>query len=528
MVIDFFRTLRDTSLLRALLDSTDAGVFAIDLEGRCTYVNAAGAGLLHAVPDDLLRSELHRVIHISPAGEAAHPPEDCPIAMAAVSQRPVVVDNDTLWRPDGTSFPSELTAAPILTHDDVTGTVVVLRDITARQHAEASQREGEAHFRVMAESAPVLIWVSGPDKGCTYFNHGWLEFRGRTLDQELGNGWADGVHPDDAAHVVAACSEAFDRRAPYTLEYRRKRADGAYRWIMVSGTPRYTDNGVFAGYVGSCLDITERRAADEERERLLAAARAARERAEAATRQRDELLALVSHDLRSPLATIRGRTQLLRRQVIRSVGGDQEDPLVQGLRQIEDSTERMAMLIDELLDLAQMEAGQQLELDPQPIDLVALVRGAAAEHQARTDRHRIDVRVSAATVAGTWDPPRMRRVLDNLLSNAVKYSPAGGEIEVSVEVHADCRRALLQVRDHGVGIPAAEAPRIFERFYRATNATGRMAGFGIGLAGVRQIVEQHGGTISVASREGQGSAFLIDLPLDPRDAEPGGSAPAVQ
>ncbi|MGI9145418.1 MAG: PAS domain-containing sensor histidine kinase [Chloroflexota bacterium] len=520
MVLDFFRTLRETSLLRALLESTDAGVFAVDLEGQCTFVNSAGASLLRAAPEDLLGANLHWQIHVPPSGPAPHTPDQCPIATSAMSREPVVVEGETLWRSDGTSFPSESTASPIVEHETVTGAVVVVRDITARRRAETAQREGEAHFRVMADTAPVLIWVSGPDMGCTYFNRGWLEFRGRTLAQELGDGWAEGLYPDDAQRVIAAYRAAFEGRRPYSLEYRMRRADGAYRWILVSGTPRHDDSGAFAGYVGSCLDITERRAAEEERDRLLAAERAAREHAEAATRQRDELLALVSHDLRSPLATIRGRAQLLRRQTTALAStATERDRLLQGLMQIEAGTDRMATLIDELLDLVQMEAGQQLELDRQPTDLVHLVRASVAEHQAATQRHRIDVQVGEPAVTGTWDVHRLRRVLDNLLSNAVKYSPAGGRVDVKVEVDPAESCAVVQVRDQGVGIPPDDAPRIFERFYRASNAAGRVTGFGIGLAGVRQIVEQHGGTITVKSQEGHGSTFAIHLPLDPNGSQ---------
>jgi PAS domain S-box-containing protein len=511
MVLDFFRTLRDTSLLRTVLESTNAGVFALDGAGRCTFVNPAGAAMLGVNSEDVLGVDFHALAHAGPTGCAAHLPEDCPVAGVALSEPHVVMADEVFWRRDGTCFTAELTASPILSHDAVTGSVLVVHDITLRRQAEAALRESEQRFRVMADTAPVLIWVSGPDKGCTYFNRGWLEFRGRALEQELGNGWVDGVHPDDAARVRGTYSSAFETRQPYRLEYRLRRADGAYRWILVSGTPRYAVDGTLAGYVGSCVDITERRVAEQERDSLLAEERAAREQAEAATRQRDELLALVSHDLRSPLATIRGRAQLLRRRVAARAADPEREPLLKGLEQIEAGTERMTGQIDELLDLAQLQAGRPLDLDRRPTDLVDLARQAIAEHQASTEQHRIQLQTAEPVVSGAWDDRRLRRVLDNLLTNAIKYSPSGGVILLKVDVAAE--RAVLQVRDHGVGIPSRELPRVFERFYRASNAVGQATGSGIGLAGVRQIVEQHGGTISVESEEEHGTTFIVYLPL---------------
>jgi hypothetical protein len=129
---------------------------------------------------------------------------------------------------------------------------------------EAALQEHNALFRTMADAAPVLIWAAGADGGCTYFNRSWLDFTGRTLEQELGDGWAEGVHPEDRGRCVAAYRAAFDARAPFELEYRLRRADGAYRWILDRGAPRMLPDGGFAGYVGSAIDITDRRRAEEE------------------------------------------------------------------------------------------------------------------------------------------------------------------------------------------------------------------------------------------------------------------------
>jgi signal transduction histidine kinase len=178
---------------------------------------------------------------------------------------------------------------------------------------------------------------------------------------------------------------------------------------------------------------------------------------------------------------------------------------------------RMATQVDELLDAAALRTGQPLALKPQATDLVAVARHAAATYQQTTDRHHIDVATDEDEVVGLWDGPRLERVLGNLLSNAVKYSPGGGAICVGIATEqADgAGWAVLSVQDHGVGIPTGDLPRLFEPFHRSANVVGRIAGTGIGLAAVYQIVTQHGGTVSAESEEGKGSTFTVRLPLLP-------------
>jgi signal transduction histidine kinase len=227
---------------------------------------------------------------------------------------------------------------------------------------------------------------------------------------------------------------------------------------------------------------------------------------------RDTFLATVTHDLRNPLATIRGQAQLLRRTAAR-----ENSPLSarvdDGLQRLQATVDRMTRILDGLLDVASLELGGRLDLDRQEMDLVDVARRIAAEHQERAGRHFIQV-AGEPRLVGQWDLARLERVMDNLLGNAVKYSPDGSVVTVVCvrEDDADGAWAIVSVRDQGVGIPVADLGHIFERFHRAGNVGG-VRGAGIGLATVREIIQQHGGSISVESRQGEGSTFTIRLPM---------------
>jgi PAS domain S-box-containing protein len=233
--------------------------------------------------------------------------------------------------------------------------------------------------------------------------------------------------------------------------------------------------------------------------------------AQEALRTRDEFLASASHDLKAPLTAIHGQAELLEMRIARRVPPPESERLTSGLLRIRRVARRMTVIVNELLDAARLRTGRPLQIEPRPTDLVALARASAAEAQEVTTRHTIGVETDLSALEGRWDAFRIERVLGNLLSNAVKYSPDGGA--VVVRVGRDDGWAVLSVQDQGIGIPAADLPQLFERYHRARNVVGRMRGAGIGLTGARQIVEQHGGTIAVESREGIGSTFTVRLPL---------------
>jgi PAS domain S-box-containing protein len=237
-----------------------------------------------------------------------------------------------------------------------------------------------------------------------------------------------------------------------------------------------------------------------------------------ALRVRNEFLSAITHDLGNPVAAIRMESRSLQQlEAVRH--GDEE--LFDGLAQIEATAGRMWRQVEELLDLARLQLGHELELNWQPVDLAQTLREMVATQQGTTDRHTFRLEVEERELTGEWDRTRLERVLTNVLANAVKYSPDGGEITVGARREADSSQpggwVAIEVRDHGIGIPADDLPHIFERFHRASNVRGRFAGTGIGLAGAREIVRLHGGEVMVTSEQEVGTTVAIRLPA----GEPG-------
>jgi signal transduction histidine kinase len=290
------------------------------------------------------------------------------------------------------------------------------------------------------------------------------------------------------------------------MEYRLRRYDGEYRWVLGHGTPRFSPDGDFLGYVGSAFDITERVRAEAEREQL-SKEQAARATAEAASRAKDEFLAMVSHELRSPLNAIFGYTRMLRDG---KLNGENTDRIASV---IERSAKAQLRIIEDLLDSARIVSGK-LRIEPEPVDLVPVLESAldtlrpAAEAKGLTLAADFDLQHEE--VLG--DAIRLEQIVWNLLSNSIKFTPEGGRVELRMQHDADQIR--VTVRDTGAGIDADFMPYIFERFLQSdVTSSRRFGGLGLGLSLVKYLVELHGGAVTAASEgRNRGTTFTVVLP----------------
>jgi PAS domain S-box-containing protein len=352
-----------------------------------------------------------------------------------------------------------------------------------------------------------MIWVAGPDQGYRHVNRAWLEFTGRAMEQELGDGWSESVHPQDLAARAELYAASFEARRPFRTEYRLRRHDGEYRWVLEVGVPRFDVSHVFAGFVGSVMDIEEQKRASADRDRLLSATQQALGDAEEAGRQRDEFLATVSHELRNPLNAIVGWANVLQSAELES--GERERAVESILR----SARAQARLVDDLLDVSRIIVGK-LRLRVEVVDLNGVVEAAveSVEPAAQAKGVRIQKLLQAADpVLG--DPARLQQVVLNLLNNAVKFTPVGGRVQVSTR--RPNSQIELVVSDTGQGMPADFVPHVFDLFRQEdAGSRRRHGGLGLGLAIARQIVEMHAGTIRAESAGAdQGSTFTVELPV---------------
>ncbi len=414
----------------------------------------------------------------------------------------------------------------------VEGVTALVLDVGPRARAESALRESEARFRDMADAAPVMLWVTEADGRCTFLNRAWLAFTGQTLEEGLGLGWLDAVHPDDMPRAERAFLDATAQGAPFRVEYRLRRRDGEYHRAVDSAAPRRGRGGEFLGFVGSVVDVEEReRLLDAERlaraqaEQARAEAEAERARAEAANRVKGEFLANMSHELRTPLNAIGGYAQLLDMELHGPVTGEQREALGRVTR----AQQHLLGLVNDVLNYAKLESGR-VEYDLRPVDLREVVRDVAplVEPQARAKGLELDVRPPATPVVVWADREKLGQVLVNLLSNAVKFTDtrdprtgAPGRVTVSVTSRGEGRAArpdlgFLRVADTGVGIPRDEQARIFEPFVQV-RAAGRSAyardaqGTGLGLAISRDLARGMGGDLRVRSAPGAGSTFTVEL-----------------
>jgi PAS domain S-box-containing protein len=373
------------------------------------------------------------------------------------------------------------------------------RSAAERRVAEEELRREQARFRVLANSNPQLAWISDADGSRTWFNERWFEFTGTTLDEVSGFGWKTVHDPAEIERVWEDLEAALASREPWEEVNRLRGADGQYRWFISRAVPVIDEYNHVDAWIGTNTDITE----------LMEA----RLDAEAAARSRDEIIATVSHDLRSPLTVIVGFAQRLQRVLSSGQPIDKQE-LSEGAREIEASAASMNSLISNLMDATMSESGE-MSLVYEPCDLTRLVRAVVQTHQRINPTREIRIEAPATSVIGVWDIGRIERVLTNIISNALKYSPAGGA--VTVETRLEGEDAIVCVSDQGFGIPEAEIPKLFERFTRGSNVAGRIPGVGLGLASAEEIVSRHGGSISVESLVGSGSKFTVRLPLYPAD-----------
>ena len=353
----------------------------------------------------------------------------------------------------------------------------------------------------IAAAAPVFIWSATLDGRNDWHSAAWSTFTGRSASDLLGNGWTRSVHPEDIERCMGIRATSFEASATFSMDFRLRGHDGNYRWVADKGVPRFGDNGKLAGYVGSAVDVNERKALEENLAERTQALRLSE-------RRQGQFLAMLSHELRNPLAPIANAASVLRTI-------EQSNPILVRLREIlERQVGRLSRLVEELIDVTRSAQGQ-ISLVRERTSVESIVQTAVTRSHERINagKHRLDVDVPDQRLFVRGDSNRLAQALANLIGNAAKFSFEPGVVAISVRRAAEDVR--ISVKDHGQGIDASFLPQVFDLFAQQHQTLARsLGGLGVGLTLARRIAQLHGGDVEAFSDgPGKGSEFILRLPL---------------
>jgi PAS domain S-box-containing protein len=500
------------SLLASIVESTDDAVIGRTLDGIILTWNKGAEQLYGYSADEAIGRPLSILI---PPDRGDELPQ-----MVEHLKRGEHIDRFQTERmtKDGQIISVSLTVSPIKdSAGRIAGGSVIARDITEQKRAEEALRQSEEQLRLALEAANMGAWDYDVRTGIVKWSsslemiHGLAPGSfGGTFDDYLTD-----IHPEDREYVMRSLGRTVDQGTAHDIEYRIILPDGTIRWVEGKGEVIRDDSGKAVRLTGVCMDVSERKLAEDERERLLAREQQARAEAEAANRAKDDFLALVSHELRTPLNSISGWVDILLAYPDRS-----EAHIARALEVIKRNAGLQARIIEDILDVSRIVTGK-LQLDIRPVELPTIIQTAIAAVQLTADEKEVRLRqvLDRSTDPVSGDPHRLQQIVWNLLSNAIKFTPAGGEVEIRLEQTGF--NARITVSDDGEGIRKEFLPRIFDRFSQAdSSTTRRYGGLGLGLAIVRHLVELHGGTVEAYSAgEKQGAVFTVTLPLEPAQME---------
>jgi PAS domain S-box-containing protein len=510
-----------------LLESTGEGIYGVDCEGRCTFLNKAGAKTLGLKPEIAIGKVMHNLTHHSHADGSAYPADQCAIYRVLKTGATVRVDDEVFFRADGTAFPVEYTSSPIRKNGKVDGAVVTFTDITRRKEAEGQLAEAADRFRTLADNIAQLAWMADGTGSITWYNQRWYDFTGTTPEEMKGFGWKRVHDPEHLERVMEKFKHSMETGEIWEDTFPLRAADGSYRWFLSRALPIRDEHGKIIRWFGTNTDITEARqiqqALIESKQHLKQArdeAERAAEAAEAANISKSQFLANMSHELRTPLNAVIMYSELLQEEA-----EDQKiERFVPDLDKIRSAGKHLLALVNGVLDLSKIEAGK-MELYLETFDVHQMVQDVVVTIQPLLMKRNNKVVVNAPPTTGEMhgDLTKVRQILFNLLSNASKFTEKG-TVEISITRTAENGSGEVirfTVSDTGIGMTPEQLGKLFQPFTQAdASTTRRFGGTGLGLAISRRFCEMMGGSLDVTSEIGHGSTFVLTLPARIKKATP--------
>ena len=462
------------SRLAAIVTSAMDAIITIDNEQRIVLFNTSAEHMFNRPAHEVIGTSIEHFIPKRFRGE--HCEHIRRFGEADVTNRGMG-NLGALWaqRENGEEFPIEAS----ISHTEAGGKklfTVIMRDISERRRAEQAIRESEQRFRLVANTAPVLIWMSGTDKLCTYFNKPWLDFTGRSIEAELGNGWAEGVHPEDLGRCMDTYAQAFNRREEFRMEYRLRRNDGEYRWVSDKGVPRFNAERSFAGYIGSCIDVTDHKLAEE------ALSSVSRKLIEAQEKERTRIARELHDDFGQRLALLTIELEMLQQ--------NSPDLSAEVRGRMGELRKQTSEIATDIQSLSHELHSSRLEY----VGIAVAMRGLCQEFAER-QKVEIDFKTHGLPI---HVPPDISlclfRVLQEALHNAAKHS---GVLHFEVRLWGTSNEVHLTVSDSGAG------------FDREAAKQSR----GLGLISMEERLKHLNGTFSIESVPKRGTTMHAHVPL---------------
>lgn len=465
--------------LALIVQSSDDGIISKSIDGIITSWNEGAQRIFKYTPEEIIGKHVSTLI---PPDRLAE--EDEIISRLRRGERIAHFQSKRVDK-FGRVIDVSLAISPLRDNNGhVIGASKIVRDISREKQAEQLILESEQRFRFLADTLPQFIWTTTPGGQVTYYNKTVFDFTGLTEDILYADGWTQMMHPEDREESMRTWMEATRAGNPYLLEHRIRRNDGEYRWYLSRALPQTDENGAIRIWVGTSADIDEIKKHDQ---------------------QKDDFIKMASHELKTPVTTIKGYVQLL----LKMNQAAQDPFLASSLQTIDKQVFKLTKLITDLLDVTKIETGS-LEMVREKFPVATLVKEITADIQTTTGSHQLRFTQESDPLV-LADRDRIAQVVINLLTNAIKYSPRSNEVRICVGSKDGA--ALISVTDFGIGISKDDLPRIFDRFYRAAGKDEKtFPGFGIGLFIVHEIVSLHRGKIWAESEKDKGSTFYVLLP----------------
>jgi PAS domain S-box-containing protein len=471
--------------LITLVDNSVDLMSILGMDGTNSYINAAGMDMLGFANEE----EVKKI----PISEL-HTPEDFEFVQSEVL--PMVMAKGK-WA--GTMLVRHLKTGEIFPvfnnciriDDPVSGVPIavgaVMRDLRPEVAAKQALADSEQLLRNITTAAPTTLWMSDEAGQITYINQTWVDWTGHTYEQNLGTGWLQSIHTDDRQKVAEKLMGDHAPDTLYEVEFRLHHTDGTTHWCILNGQPQYNNNGSFSGYIGACIDITE--------QKLL-------------QRQKDDFIGIASHELKTPVTSIKAYTQVLEKMLLKN----EQIKEAGMISKMDAQINRLTSLIGDLLDVTKINSGK-LQFNDREFDFIPMVKDLVEDLQRTTEKHTlIENYTEIGMVYG--DKERIGQVISNLITNAIKYSPQADEIIINTTIKDN--HVNLCVQDFGIGISKDKLCKVFEQFYRVSgDMQHTFPGLGLGLYISSEIIKREGGKIWVTSSEGKGSTFCFSLPLSP-------------